>query len=110
MQQGAAVVPVLCLGEIGCLHNACNWPAMQQWSYKNLGFPIPYLVVGRWGVTPFPRRTGLKFVVGQPIRAESTPTDGQVILSLPLGFLGHAASVSILSIPGGRCRGKLFQK
>ena len=78
MQQGAALVPVLCLGEIGCLHNACDWPAMQQWTYKNLGFPIPYLVVGRWGVTPFPRRTGLKFVVGQPIHPPAAPVDGQV--------------------------------
>jgi hypothetical protein len=78
MQQGAALVPVLCLGEIACLHNACNWPAIQQWTYKNLGFPIPYLVVGRWGFTPFPRRTGLKFVVGQPIKAAAAPSDGQV--------------------------------
>lgn len=40
---------------------------MQQLTYKHLGFPIPYLVVGRWGLTPFPRSSGLKFIVGAPL-------------------------------------------
>ena len=61
-------MPVLCLGEIAALRNFFDWPAMQQWSYKAIGFPIPYLVVGRWGLTPFPRQTGLKFIVGEPLQ------------------------------------------
>ena len=24
-------------------------------------------MVGRWGLSPFPRKTGLKFVIGEPI-------------------------------------------
>ena len=68
IEQGAAVMPVLCLGEIAALRNFFDWPAMQQWSYKAIGFPIPYLVVGRWGLTPFPRQTGLKFIVGEPLQ------------------------------------------
>ena len=71
-------MPVLCLGEIGALRNVCNWPAMQQWTYKNVGFPIPYLVVGRWGLTPFPRQTGLRFIIGEPISPPTLDTDGQV--------------------------------
>jgi hypothetical protein len=41
----------------------------QAWTYKKLGFPVPYLVVGRWGVTPFPAPTPLRFVVGEPLTA-----------------------------------------
>ena len=67
IEQQAALVPVVCLGEIGALENLFNWPALQQWTYKNIGFPIPFLLVGRWGLTPFPRQTGLRFVVGDPI-------------------------------------------
>ena len=67
IEQGAALVPVLALGEIAALRNFFDMPALQQWTYKTIGFPIPYLVVGRWGLTPFPRRTGLRFVVGEPL-------------------------------------------
>ena len=42
---------------------------VQAWTYKKLGFPVPYLVVGRWGVTPFPAPTPLRFIVGEPLSA-----------------------------------------
>lgn len=67
IETGAALVPVVCLGEISALKNLFNWPALQQWTYKNIGYPVPFLLVGRWGVTPFPRQTGLRFVIGEPI-------------------------------------------
>ena len=68
VEQNARLVPVVVFGEVDALHNFISWPWLQQWSYKKLGFPVPYLVVGRWGVSPFPRRTGLKFVIGEPVQ------------------------------------------
>ena len=50
----------------------------QAWTYKKFGFPVPYLVVGRWGLTPFPRRTPLRFVVGAPIDPPEVPLGGEV--------------------------------
>ena len=58
----------------------------QAWTYKILGFPVPYLVVGRWGLTPFPRRTPLRFVVGAPIDPPEVPLGGEVRAEPPQGF------------------------
>lgn len=84
IEQNAALVPVVCLGEAASLRNAFDWPALQQWTYKNLGFPIPYLVVGRWGVTPFPRQTGVKFIIGEPLMPPPRTPDTQVTLATTL--------------------------
>ena len=51
-------------------------PPAQAWTYKKLGFPIPYLVVGRWGASPLPRATGLRFVIGEPIAPPPPPPTG----------------------------------
>ena len=56
----------------------------QAWTYKKLGFPIPYLVVGRWGMTPFPSKTALKFIVGLPIAPPDIPLGGEVSRPAPL--------------------------
>ena len=53
-------------------------PAVQAWTYKKLGFPVPYLVVGRWGMTPFPSKAPLRFIVGAPIAVPSNPVGEQV--------------------------------
>uniref|UniRef100_A0A1D2A7N3 Diacylglycerol O-acyltransferase n=1 Tax=Auxenochlorella protothecoides TaxID=3075 RepID=A0A1D2A7N3_AUXPR len=66
-QAQASLVPLLVLGEIDSLRNLISAPAMLQWTYKRLGFPVPYLIVGRWGLTPFPQPTGLRFIIGEPI-------------------------------------------
>jgi hypothetical protein len=71
---GAALVPVLALGELTALGNLWPWPAAQRWTYKRLGFPAPYLLGGRGGGTlPLPSRTGLRFVVGVPIAPPAPP-------------------------------------
>lgn len=57
--------------------------ADQAWTYKKLGFPVPYLVVGRWGLTPFPSKTPLKFVVGAPISLSDISLDTKVNLQFP---------------------------
>jgi len=66
IEQQAALVPVLSLGEIFSLQNALNIPWLQKWTYKMVGFPIPYLLVGRW-MSPLPRKVPLQYVVGEPI-------------------------------------------
>lgn len=80
IEQNAALVPVLCLGELASLRNLFDWPSMQLWSYKNLGFPIPYLVVGRWRFTPFPLQSRLKFIVGEPLLPPNHTPGSQVEL------------------------------
>lgn len=60
LQSRAALIPVLALGEVDSLHNLVNVPKMLQWTYKKFGFPIPYLVAGRWKISPFPEPTGLR--------------------------------------------------
>ncbi len=67
VEHNAKLVPVVVLGEISALQNPIDLPGLQRWTYKNLGFPVPYWVVGRWGVSPFPKRSGLKFIIGEPI-------------------------------------------
>jgi len=67
IEQGAALVPVLALGEVLQLRNLISWPSLQRWTYKRLGFPLPYFIGGRWGITPFPAKTPLVYVVGEPI-------------------------------------------
>ena len=67
MQEGACLVPVVVFGEITSLRNLIRAPAMQRWTYKVLGFPVPFLIGGRAGFLPLPSKTGVRFVVGRPI-------------------------------------------
>mmetsp|Transcript_33836 Transcript_33836/g.86473 ORF Transcript_33836/g.86473 Transcript_33836/m.86473 type:complete len:522 (-) Transcript_33836:538-2103(-) len=67
LQQGAALVPVLVFGELHSFRNLLNWPRLQQWTYRRFGFPIPFLMVGRW-YTPLPNKQPVAFVVGDSIR------------------------------------------
>jgi 2-acylglycerol O-acyltransferase 2 len=78
IQSGASLVPVVVLGEVDSLYNLIDLPLLQAWTYKKLGFPVPYLVVGRWGLSPLPRATGLKFVVGEPIAPPAYTPGAQV--------------------------------
>ena len=73
------------------------FPSMvQAWTYKKLGFPLPYLVVGRWGITPFPCRTALKFIVGAPISPPSpVPLSGEVLFAACIAK--HACRHALLS-------------
>lgn len=59
IEEGASLVPLLALGELDSLSNLVDLPAMQRWSTKALGFPVPFLIVGRKGL-PLPRKTGLR--------------------------------------------------
>ncbi len=93
VEQNARLVPVVVFGEVDALRNFISWPWLQQWSYKKLGFPVPYLVVGRWGVSPFPRRTGLKFVIGEPIQLPHhiSGTQASCLLAISVALGGTQA-------------------
>ena len=81
IEEGAALVPVVVMGEVDALRNFVDMPRVQSWTYKKLGFPVPYLVVGRWGLSPLPRQTGLKFVIGEPIQPPQHTPGQQVCAS-----------------------------
>ncbi len=83
IEQQAHLVPILVLGEVCSLRNFIDIPALQQWTYKKIGFPIPYLVVGWGGCTPLPMPgKGLRFVIGEPIRPPLVEP-GQAVCSPP---------------------------
>ena len=72
LQTGSYLVPVFCFGEIYQLKNGLCFPRLQNWTYKQFGFPIPFLPVGRFGI-PFPlnsKQSGhpFTFVVGSPMK------------------------------------------
>lgn len=90
IEQNAKLVPVVVLGELSALQNPIDLPDLQRWTYKHLGFPIPYWVVGRWGVSPFPKREGLKFIIGKPISAAGPHTPGTKVSKAPLQTLLQA--------------------
>ena len=41
LQQGAALVPVLVLGEALQVRNAVHWPWLQRFTYRRIGAPLP---------------------------------------------------------------------
>ena len=55
-------------GELLQMHDAWSWPYMQRTTYKLLGFPIPYLPLGKWGLLQLPQATPLYYVLGEPLR------------------------------------------
>jgi 2-acylglycerol O-acyltransferase 2 len=78
MEQRAHLVPVLALGETLQLRNLWDMPALQQFTYKRFGFPIPYMMAGRWGVSPLPRQVPLVYVVGEAIEPPALGEGGVV--------------------------------
>jgi 2-acylglycerol O-acyltransferase 2 len=83
LQTGAHLVPVFCFGEIYQLKNGLCFPRLQAWTYKQFGFPVPFLPVGRFGI-PFPlnsRQTGhpFTFVVGRPMKVDQVMPEGRPV-------------------------------
>ena len=78
LDQGASLVPILCFGEARSLRNLLDMPRMQRWTYRRLGFPIPFLIAGKFGFLPLPSRTGLRFIIGRPLHPpEKSIKDGK---------------------------------
>lgn len=82
LQEGAHLVPIIVFGEVTSLRNFIDTPRLHKLTYKILGFPLPYLIGGKFGVLPFPSRDGLKFIIGKPIEPPclhgELPTEEQV--------------------------------
>lgn len=45
IEHGAALVPILAFGEMDSVQNLFDTPTMHAWTYKRVGFPLPYLMV-----------------------------------------------------------------
>jgi hypothetical protein len=58
--------------QLNSQRNLVELPWLQRLTYKAIGFPIPFLPVGLWGLLPLPAPTGLRFVVGDPIELPHT--------------------------------------
>lgn len=71
IENQACLVPVLALGEAFTVQNAFDAPRLQMATYRILGFPIPYLLVGRWGICPLPKKVALRYIMGEPIKPPS---------------------------------------
>ncbi|KAG2426507.1 hypothetical protein HXX76_011734 [Chlamydomonas incerta] len=67
LEEGAWLVPVLAIGETLQLANLISAPDLQRATYKRLGFPVPFILAGRWGVTTLPLRNPLVYVLGKPL-------------------------------------------
>ena len=81
LAQNAALVPVLVLGEAASLADAISLPTLKAKSIKVLGFPVPFLVSGRFFPgSPLPRGgTPLRFVVGPAVRVAKVGGGGNKV-------------------------------
>lgn len=76
LQEGAHLAPIIVFGEVTSLRNFVDTPKLHKWTYKVLGFPLPYIIGGKFGVLPFPSREGLQFVIGKPVVPPATCRPG----------------------------------
>ena len=65
--QQASLVPVVVFGEVDSITSVVDTPRLHHVTYKRFGFPIPFIVGGRWRILPFPKPKPLTFVVGRPV-------------------------------------------
>ena len=104
LDAGAALVPVLALGEGAALRDALPLPAVKAASVRALGFPVPFLLAGRWWITPLPRRgSPLTFVVGPPVVAPAGVSGEAAVRAAHAAFYGALASLfekHAPSVPG----------
>ena len=70
----AHLVPVFCFGESQALTNLWKWKAAQRWTYKRLGFPMPFLAVGWKGCLPLPAPLPLQLRRGRTARSAAART------------------------------------
>ncbi|KAH9586455.1 Diacylglycerol acyltransferase [Trypanosoma melophagium] len=62
------LVPLLCFAEHNVLGNV-QWPRLQRYAVRRVGFPFPTIPYGRWYL-PLPTRRPLTLVVGRPVYPE----------------------------------------
>ena len=66
-EEKVTIVPILAFGEIGGIKNIFPRKWVSKSSYRYFGFPFPFLPVGMFGISPFPSRNQLYFVIGKGI-------------------------------------------
>eukprot|EP01059_Diplonema_ambulator_P036045 TRINITY_DN8817_c0_g1_i1.p1 TRINITY_DN8817_c0_g1~~TRINITY_DN8817_c0_g1_i1.p1 ORF type:complete len:808 (+),score=119.34 TRINITY_DN8817_c0_g1_i1:111-2426(+) len=59
-------IPIFAFGETKIYDNI-ELPTMQKWFKARVGFPIPFIPIGRWGL-PVPRRRKVILAVGAPVQ------------------------------------------
>ena len=69
------VIPTFVIGERLLIHNLIVVRWLQKLAYRVIGFPIPFVPVGMAGVLPFPRRTRMIALVGDPLYPPPPPAD-----------------------------------
>jgi diacylglycerol O-acyltransferase 2, plant len=85
VENGAAVVPVINYGEVFQLRNALTWRWLQRLTYRLIGFPIPYLLLGYWGL-PLSRRSPAWLVVGEPVWPDESKSGAEAVDDLHRRF------------------------
>ena len=93
---GAALVPVLALGEAAALADALPAPPLKRASLRAVGFPIPFVLSGRWWVSPLPRAgSPLRFVVGPPLPPPpgARADDAAAVAALSAAFYDAVAAL-----------------
>eukprot|EP01061_Rhynchopus_euleeides_P010851 TRINITY_DN20424_c0_g1_i1.p1 TRINITY_DN20424_c0_g1~~TRINITY_DN20424_c0_g1_i1.p1 ORF type:complete len:899 (+),score=284.18 TRINITY_DN20424_c0_g1_i1:212-2908(+) len=78
------VMPVFAFGETKIYDNV-DLPAMQRWTKDRLGFPIPFFLMGRWGL-PLPRRKQVILAVGAPLSPSTEPTSPESVNDLKMRY------------------------
>ena len=66
VEEQALLVPCFSINEELLYDNLFYMPALQRWTYRKFGFPIPFLPVGAWGIVPVPKGQTVCLVVGEP--------------------------------------------
>ena len=79
IEENAHLVPVFVFGESQATRNIIKWKAAQRWTYKRLGFPMPFLPGGFKGFLPIPAPLPLSFVVGEPIKVPEPGPGGTAL-------------------------------
>ena len=79
IEEKADLVPVFVFGESQATRNLIKWKAAQRWTYKRLGFPMPFLPGGFKGYLPFPAPLPLSFVVGEPFKVPKPGPEGTAL-------------------------------
>ena len=83
-QEQKPLIPIFAFGETKIYDNV-DWPTMQRWTKDRLGFPIPFVLLGRWGL-PVPRRKQVILSIGAPILPLKVEYSEENVIDLKLRY------------------------
>eukprot|EP01064_Diplonema_japonicum_P031894 TRINITY_DN584_c2_g1_i1.p1 TRINITY_DN584_c2_g1~~TRINITY_DN584_c2_g1_i1.p1 ORF type:complete len:820 (+),score=92.58 TRINITY_DN584_c2_g1_i1:48-2462(+) len=76
VEKQVPVLPIFAFGETKIYDNI-ELPTIQKWSKSRLGFPIPFIPIGRWNL-PVPRRKKVILAVGAPLSPPKSGSEAEV--------------------------------